>query len=386
VAEDSDLEKTEAATGQRLEKARERGDIPRSRELNTCALLFSAGISLWLMGRDFNHALEVTLTTSLKFDRELAYNAPLLLNHMTEQVINLLIVFSPFVFILTLVALASPILVGGWVFSMESITPSFEKLNPMTGIARMFSKTSLIELVKAILKAALVGIAGYFVIASDFSTLMHTTTVPLPIGIETLESLLIRGFLLTTGVLVVIAAIDVPLQLYQYAEKLKMTKQEIRDENKESNGNPEIKSRIRQQQIEMARRRMMTQIPFADVVITNPTHYAVALQYSADSMGAPKLLAKGTDAVALRIREIAGDHKVMTLESPKLARAIYANTEIDDEIPSALYLAVAEILAYVFEVKNFSSQSKSYPNQPTDLDIPDELDPHFVKPELSIAI
>jgi flagellar biosynthetic protein FlhB len=243
----------------------------------------------------------------------------------------------------------------------------------------------LVELIKAIVKASLVGIVAYLVISSYFPSLIHLSLIPLDAGIAQTEDLLIRAFLITVGALVFVAALDVPYQLYHYANKMKMSKEEIKQESKESNGNPEIKARLRQQQREMARRRMMSQIPNADVIITNPTHYAVAIQYAEGSMRAPKVIAKGSDAVALRIREIAKDNKVLILESPKLARAIYTHTELDQEIPEALYLAVAEILAFVFQVRNYNGRDGTYPNQPTNMDIPDELDPHHNVNTLGIA-
>jgi len=184
--------------------------------------------------------------------------------------------------------------------------------------------------------------------------------------------------------LVFIAAIDVPYQLYHYANKLKMTKEEVRQESKESDGNPEIKAKIRQQQREMAKRRMMSEIPNADVVITNPTHYAVAIKYQDEGMRAPVVVAKGADEVALKIREIAGEHKVLIMESPKLARALYAHTELGNEIPEALYSAVAEVLAYVFQMRIFKKDGGFYPEVPTTLTVPDALDPHSLLPAPSV--
>jgi len=376
VSEESDLEKTEEASPSRLEKAREEGDVPRSKELATCALLFAAGLSMWSLGSQFNNALKNMLSSGLTFDREMAFSNTLPFTRLTELVGDMLMAFAPLGLILIAVAVGSPILVGGWNFSSKLLIPNFNRLNPLNGITNMVSKNALVELVKAIAKASLVGLVAYLVISGYFPSLIHLALIPLDTGIAQTEGFLIRAFLFTVGALVFVAALDVPYQLFHYANKMKMSKEELKQESKESNGNPEIKARVRQQQREMARRRMMAQIPKADVIITNPTHYAVAIQYTEDSMRAPKLVAKGSDAVALRIREIAKENDVLMLESPKLARAIYAHTELDQEIPEALYLAVAEILAFVFQVRNYNGRNGAYPKQPTNIDIPDELDPH----------
>jgi flagellar biosynthetic protein FlhB len=385
VAEESDLERTEEASPTRIEKAREEGDIPRSRELATCAMLFTAGLILWSLGSQFNQALKDMLIGGLSFNREMAFSNTLPLTRMTELIRDILIAFAPIGLILIIVAIGSPILVGGWNFSSKLLMPNFNRLNPLKGITNMVSKNSLVELVKAIAKATLVGIVSYMVIDHYLPSLLNLALIPLDAGINSTAKLMIQAFLFIVGSLVLVAALDVPYQLFHYASKMKMSKEELKQESKESNGNPEIKARVRQQQREMARRRMMSQIPKADVIITNPTHYAVAIQYNENSMRAPKLIAKGSDAVALRIREIGKENKVMLLESPKLARAIYAHTEIEQEIPEALYLAVAEILAFVFQVRNHSVRDGAYPVQPNNIEVPDSLDPHHPSNMLQLA-
>lgn len=385
MAEESDLERTEEASPTRIEKAREEGDIPRSRELATCAMLFTAGLILWSLGSQFNQALKDMLIGGLSFNREMAFSNTLPLTRMTELIRDILIAFAPIGLILIIVAIGSPILVGGWNFSSKLLMPNFNRLNPLKGITNMVSKNSLVELVKAIAKATLVGIVSYMVIDHYLPSLLNLALIPLDAGINSTAKLMIQAFLFIVGSLVLVAALDVPYQLFHYANKMKMSKEELKQESKENNGNPEIKARVRQQQREMARRRMMSQIPKADVIITNPTHYAVAIQYNENSMRAPKLIAKGSDAVALRIREIGKENKVMLLESPKLARAIYAHTEIEQEIPEALYLAVAEILAFVFQVRNHSVRDGAYPVQPNNIEVPDSLDPHHPSNMLQLA-
>jgi flagellar biosynthetic protein FlhB len=380
MAEESDLEKTEDASPKRLEKAREEGDVPRSRELATVTVLLAAGFAMLMMGGQLADALKTSMSSGLSFQRAYAYDPMLLLMKISDNIYNLLLAFSPLALILFFVAIASPALIGGWVFSEKALIPKFGKLNPITGFSNMFSKNSAAELVKSIAKAILVGLVSYVVISHDMESILSLSLLPLNESIAEVNHLLLTSFLAIVSALVLIAAIDVPFQLYQYAEKLKMTKEEIKRESKESDGNPEIKSRIRQQQREMSRRRMMSEIPNADVVITNPTHYAVAIKYKEGGMLAPVVVAKGADAVALKIREIADEHKVLIVESPKLARAIYTHTELEHEIPEALYTAVAEILAYVFQMRIFNKNGGYQPEVPSTLPVPDELDPHSLIP------
>lgn len=380
MAEESDLEKTEDASPKRLEKAREEGDVPRSRELATVTVLLAAGFAMLMMGGQLADALKTSMSSGLSFQRAYAYDPMLLLMKISDNIYNLLLAFSPLALILFFVAIASPALIGGWVFSEKALIPKFGKLNPITGFSNMFSKNSVAELVKSIAKAILVGLISYIVISHDMDSILSLSLLPLNESIAEVNHLLLSSFLAIVSALVLIAAIDVPFQLYQYAEKLKMTKEEVKRESKESDGNPEIKSRIRQQQREMSRRRMMSEIPNADVVITNPTHYAVAIKYKEGGMLAPVVVAKGADAVALKIREIADEHKVLIVESPKLARAIYTHTELEHEIPEALYTAVAEILAYVFQMRIFNKNGGYQPEVPSTLTVPDELDPHSLMP------
>lgn len=385
MSEESDLEKSEQASSTRLEKAYEEGDVPRSRELDTCILLFTAGLSIWALGSHLNSAMKNLLSAGLSFDSRLAFNTESSLGRLSDQIIDLFVAFAPLGFLLMIAAIAAPVLVGGWNFSTSLLVPNFERLDPIKGMGNLFSQRSLVELVKAIAKAILIGIVAYFVIAADFAQLITLSLVPVEVGVAESGLFLVKAFIFIVGALVVIALIDVPYQLYSYAEKHKMSHQELKQESKEGNGNPEIKAKIRQQQREMSRRRMMSNVQKADVIITNPTHYSVAIQYKEGDMRAPILLAKGADTLALRIREIAKEHEILILESPKLARAIYANTELDAEIPESLYLAVAEILAFVFQVKNFNGRSGTYPSQPHNIVVPDELDPLYSTRQLGMA-
>ena len=380
MAEDSDLEKTEQASPKRLETAREEGDVPRSRELATVSVLFAAGLSFWMMGSHLNGALKTSMQQGLSLERADAFDPIKLLMKISNMIVDLLIAFAPFALVLLVVALASPALIGGWVVSSKSIMPQFGRLNPIKGLGNMVSKNAAVELVKSIAKTLLVATVSYIVIAGELEPILALSSLPVTNGVSEVNHLLIVGFLSIVSALVLIAAIDVPYQLYQYAHKLKMTKEEVRQEAKESDGNPEIKARVRQQQREMARRRMMSEVPKADVVITNPTHYAVAIQYQENGSRAPVVIAKGADAIALKIREIAKEHQVMTLEAPKLARALYAHTELGDEIPQTLYSAVAEVLAYVFQMRIFNKDGGYRPDIPTSLPVPEDMDPHSLLP------
>lgn len=380
MAEDSDLEKTEPATEKRLSKAREDGDIPRSRELATCSVLFTAGLCILAIGDSLALALKKSLSTGLSFERSIAFDPMLLLLKISDSIYSLITAFVPLAFVLILVAIAAPVLIGGWVFSGSALMPKFSKLNPLKGLGNMFSKNSLVELTKSIVKAILVSSVAYVVIKSDIEPILALSSIPIENSINQVADLLLSGFLWIASVLVVIAAIDVPFQLYNYAEKMKMTKEEVKQEGKEAEGNPEIKAKIRQQQREMSRRRMMSAIPTADVVITNPTHYAVAIKYKGEGMRAPLVVAKGTDAVAMKIREIAAENNILTMEAPKLARALYAHTELDKEIPEALYSAVAEVLAYVFQMRVFKNEGGYQPEAPQVLVVPEAMDPHSLLP------
>ena len=376
AAEDSDMEKTEDASPKRLEKAREDGDVPRSRELAACAVLFTSGIAIMMLSRPMGEALQNVLRQGLRFDRAMAFEPQLLIVHLLKVLEQVAWAFLPLAVIIVAAAVAAPVLVGGWVMSQKSLVPNFGKLNPIKGLANMFSKNSLAELIKSVAKSILVASVGYAIVKKDLQPMLGLSNMPLESGIHTINDYMITGFLTIASALVLIAVIDVPFQLYQYAQKHKMTKQEMKDEAKESEGSPEIKGRIRQQQREMARRRMMSNIPTADVVITNPTHYAVAVRYKEGESGAPVVVAKGVDTIAQKIKEIAAEHQIMTLESPKLARALYAHTELEHEIPQALYAAVAEILAYVFQLRVFRQHGGVRPAMPGNVPVPDALDPH----------
>ncbi|MGO4378450.1 flagellar biosynthesis protein FlhB [Pseudoduganella sp. RAF19] len=374
MAEESEAEKTEPASPRRLEQAREEGDVPRSREVATFTVLMAAGAGLWMTGSSLVRELSHTMVSGLQMTRDQAFDADVLIHRVAVDLVQVLIACLPLGVAVMVVALASPLLVGGWLFSGKAITPNFMKLNPITGIGNMFSTNSLVELVKAIIKALVVGAVAWFVIMRQKEAVLGLANEPLNSSSAHVMDMLAMSFLFIVGALGFIAAIDAPYQMWHYANKLKMTRQELIQESKESDGNPQIKGKIRQLQREMAKRRMMAEVPTADVVVTNPTHYAVALKYGAGEAGAPRVVAKGTDEVAAKIRELAKEHRVAILEAPPLARALHKHTEIGDEIPQRLYAAVAEVLAYVYQLRAFRPGLR-YPDRPTKLDVPEDMDP-----------
>jgi flagellar biosynthetic protein FlhB len=375
MAEESDLEKTEEASPRKLEKAREEGDIPRSKELSTFAGLMAAGLGLWLTGSQIINQLQNIVITGLKFDSQIIENTNKTSVDFSSEIINLSINFLPFFAIVTLIGILSPILVGGWIFNGKSLEPKLDKLDPIKGFGNIISKNSLVELLKSILKTILIGIVSWFVTKSMIHDILALSIQPFRMASHNQGQILLICFITISAAFAIIAMLDVPYQLHRYAKKLMMTRQDLKDESKESEGNPETKAKIRSIQREMARKRMMAAVPKADVVITNPTHYSVALSYPEDTDFAPIVVAKGLGEVALKIQAIAKEHQIMIVESPMLARALYKHTDIDQEIPTTLFSAVAQVLAYVFQMRDWKKQGGDQPEFPTKIHVPEELDP-----------
>ncbi|MBS1196756.1 MAG: Flagellar biosynthetic protein FlhB [Proteobacteria bacterium] len=374
MAEDSDLEKTEEPTGRRLEQAREKGQVPQSRELGTFLVLMVGAASLWSTGGWLTERSLAIGRNAFNFDTKTAHEPAQMLVQLGNAAIDALYTFAPILGVLLLAAVISPLILNAWIFSGEKLMPDFGRLNPMEGIGRIFSWNSLLELLKAILKASLVGGIAAFLIWSKREEIFSLMMQPLEQGIAHAGHLMMFCFVVLVSVLAVVVAIDVPFQLWQYFDKLKMTKDEVKQEMKEMQGDPQVKGRIRSLQMQAARRRMMSAVPQADIIVTNPTHYSVALTYKA-GMIAPKVVAKGSGEIAQKIREIAAEHGVPLLEAPPLARALYRHTEIDSEIPAALYTAVAEVLAYVYQLTQWKHGGGNYPLPPQDLPVPPELVP-----------
>ncbi len=346
-----DQERTEQATPKRIEEARRRGDVARSRDLSSAAVLLAAGVGLYLMGGYSGGALYNMMRTTLTISPEQAlhdgYLTVAIANAATQAAVGLAPIFG----LVILAATLAPLALGGWSFSTQALAPDFSRMSPTKGLVRMFSMQAVMELVKSLAKFAVVALVTVWVLRRDTAELLQLGSEPSATAIVHAFRVCGKAFIALTAGLLIIAAIDVPLQLWQYAKKLKMTREEIRQELKESEGSPEIKGRIRRTQQEMARRRMMQEVPKADVIVTNPTHFAVALRYDENRMRAPIVIAKGADAIALRIREIAAEHQVPVFEAPPLARALHAHVDIGSEIPQGLYAAVAQVLTYVFQLR-----------------------------------
>jgi flagellar biosynthetic protein FlhB len=364
---DNSQEKTEEPTPRRLEKAREDGQTARSKELGTMAVLMAGAIGLLVFGGQLGTALEGIMRDAFVIERSAMFDT----RHMSIQLLasakEAAWALAPFMAVLVIAAVAGSIAIGGLLFSGKAIQPKFNRMNPIKGLGRMFSMRSLVELIKSIAKVGLVMVVAILILNARTEDLLSIAEEPaVPAMVHVLWTLG-WSFLLLSAATIAIAAIDVPFQIYDHTKKLRMTKQEVKDEFKDTEGKPEVKGKIRQLQREMANRRMMQDVPEADVVITNPTHYAVALKYDQDSMGAPVVVAKGADEVAFKIMEIAREHKVELLRTPPLTRAVYHNTDVGEEIPDGLYMAIAQVLAYVFQLRQFR---KGYAAKPTMPDFP----------------
>lgn len=374
MAEDSDLEKTEDATSRRISEARSKGNIPRSRELNTFAIMMTGGAALVMLGPGFASGLQVIFKRWLTFDHASLSNPDMLWSGFVDTMFSTLMLFMPLAAVLMLAALAAPIVIGGWLFSFEVLQVDFGRMDPMKGLARLFSVTGLIELVKALLKTVVIGFVAYWVLWRKRTEILSLSAEPLTGSIPHVADMLVWTFVLITAAMVLIVAIDVPFQLWHYYHNLRMTKEEVRQEHKESEGDPQIKSRIRSMQRQMARNRMMSSVPKADVIVTNPTRYAVALEYREGEMRAPKVVAKGSYLLAQRIRELGEENNVPILRSPPLARALYKHAELEQEIPTALFAAVAEVLAYVYQLRSYNGGSGEMPQKPEKIEVPEGMD------------
>ena len=372
MADDSDLDKSEQPTDSKLKKAKEKGQIPRSRELTSLIILLVGIMLFWIMGTHFVSKLKTIIQQAMLVahrtddDKQIIFN---LINLLTAGFWAILPIFVG----LVIVAIIAPLSVGGLLFSLQSIKPNLGKLNPISGFKRLFSLRIFSELFKSILKVVLIAFAAALFLIHQFPNMLALPSMYLNNALSQVMQLLIYASLLIVLALIPMVGFDIFYQIWSNLKKLKMSKQEVKDEFKEQEGNPQIKGRIRQMQQAMARRRMMKDVPKANVIVTNPTHYAVALQYDEKTMSAPKILAKGTDNIASRIKQIAQEHQIPQLEAPPLARALYRHGEIGKSIPAELYAAVAQILAWVYQLKRWHRYGGEKPLKPTNLSIPESL-------------
>ena len=370
---ESGADKTEDPTEKRKKDSREKGEIARSKELNTLAIMLAGSAGLLIFGGALAQDMMELMRYNFSLSREVLLNPDSMGLFLLHSGKIALLALQPVLVTLLIAALVGPISLGGWLFAAGSLAPKFSRMNPAAGIKRMFSAKALVELLKALAKFFIILIVALLVLKSDIDDLLRIAHEPLELAvIHSLQVVAWSALWMACG-LILIAAVDVPVQLWESHQKLLMTKQEVRDEHKDQEGRPEVKQRIRQLQRDMSQRRMMAAIPGADVIITNPTHYAVALKYDPEKGAAPMLLAKGSDFLALKIREIGEKHNILLLESPALARSIYHSTELEQEIPAGLYLAVAQVLAYVYQIRQHQAGQGKRPDALKDLPIPPDL-------------
>ncbi len=361
---DNSQEKTEEATPRRLEKSREDGQTARSKELATMAVLLAGAAGLLVFGGSLAGSLEGIMRSAFVLERGEIFDTRFMSTELLGAAWQATLGLTPLLVVLLIASIAGPIGIGGILFSGKAIAPKLNRMDPIKGLGRMFSMRSLIELVKSIAKIGLVLGIAILILNMRTDDLLSISEEPIIPAMEHVLWTMAWSFFFLSCATIVIAVIDVPFQIFDHHKKLRMTLQEVKDEYKDSEGKPEVKSKIRQLQRDMAQPRMMQDVPGADVVITNPTHYAVALKYDQQSMGAPVVVAKGSDEVAFKIMEIAREHKVDVLRTPPLTRAVYHNTKVGEEIPDGLYMAIAQVLAYLFQLRQFRKGQAAKPGMP----------------------
>ncbi|MBA3929071.1 MAG: flagellar biosynthesis protein FlhB [Xanthomonas sp.] len=363
--QDESGERTELPTEKRLREAREQGNVPQSRELATAAVFGTGVLTIIAMGpglaRDTLGWMKIALTP----DPALMRQPDQLFGHVGLMMLKLLVAIAPVAAICVLAGLAAPVAMSGLRFSQKSLMPDFKRLSPAAGLKRLYGAEGMAELLRSLLRVALIGGAAAICLTLGLNPLRELLTMPLEQAVRSGLKFTSTLLLATTGGLVLLAAIDAPYQKWNWLRKLKMTREELRKEMKESEGSPEVKGRIRQMQQQMSQRRMMEDVPKADVIVVNPTHYAVALKYQAGQMGAPTVVAKGVDELAMRIREVADAHRIAIVSAPPLARALYREGQLGREIPVRLYAAVAQILSYVYQLRAWRVGEAPLPDLPS---------------------
>jgi flagellar biosynthetic protein FlhB len=370
MAEDSDLERSEPASARKLEKARERGQVPRSRELSTFAVLLASGLVMSFLGLFMFNGMQQVMRNGLSFGRAAIQGPSHMLEVLSTAGWEALLVFLPLGGAVILAAIVANLMVSGWVFSTEALEADFSRMDPLKGLVRMFSWHALVELVKAMLKGGIIAGAAGWMTWTQRRGLLNLPAEPFDTAVLHFGQITLYTFLAAAAAFAAIVLMDIPYQLWDFHRSMRMTKEEVRQEQKEMEGDPQIKARIRAVMREAARRRMMSAVPKADVVVTNPLHYAVALEYRERSMSAPRVVAKGSQLVAQRIKEIAREHRVPIVEAPPLARALYRHVEVGEVIHASLFTAVAQVLAYVYRLQ----LPGPTPSPPEDWQVPPELD------------
>jgi flagellar biosynthetic protein FlhB len=372
MADDSG-DKTEEPTAKRIADARKKGQIPRSKELNTFVALMTGSIMLMFTGESISKGLIQIIRKQFKLNRDVFFDDASLVIYFKQVLLDGMLLIVPLVLTMGVVALLTPIMMGGWNFSIESMSPKISKMNPVSGLKRMFGVQGWVELLKSIVKIVLVFSVAGSLFKGYLDQFMALSSLSLTNAMINAGDIILFGFMILSSTLIVIVAIDVPYQLWNNNKQLKMSKQEVKDESKQQEGNPEIKGQIRRKQMEMSQQRMMDEVPKADVIVTNPTHYAIALKYDPLGSGAPIMVAKGVDLIAAHIRNSAMGADVPLVAAPPLARALFYSAEIGEEIPKGLFLAVAQILAYVFQLKAATENNGDKPLPPRNIKVPGDF-------------
>jgi flagellar biosynthetic protein FlhB len=382
---DTSQDKNLPATAHRLKKAREDGNIPRSKDLSNLSVLGGgAAVLMMLMPMGFE-AMRASLVDDLTFDHQSLQHAEQLIERLTDVTGHGLMVYLPLGIVVLAIAVGVTFMAGSWAISTKPITPDLSHLSPLKGIGRMFSKQQLFETAKLSVLTVIVGAVGWNFLSSHLTPFASLLMRPLEGALGQLGQWMMMGVAGLMAVVFLVALIDFPMQKFLYGERMKMSQQEVKQEHKQNDGDPQMKGRRRQRQRELSQRNSISAVPRADLVVMNPTHYAVALQYDDATMNAPRVIAKGSDLIAMKIRDVAKANDIPVLQAPMLARALYAHAEIDGEIPSALYTAVAQVLAYVFQLKAAMRGKGTMPRVVPSPEVPKELDPHWKKPAKEVV-
>jgi len=376
MADSNAQDRNQPASQRKLNKARDEGQVARSRDLSHFAALAAGGAALVVLAPQLTTWLRQVLADGLRFDAQALANPMFMGERLLELTLKLLTVVLPLGLLMVLVAVAASVAAGGWSWSLKAMAPQFHKLNPIAGMTRIVSKDQLIDALKASALALLLGLVGALYLRSHLDAFSGVLALPLPAALEQAAQTMLGGMAMLLLALALFALVDVPLQRHLHAQRLKMSHQELKQEYKELEGNVEIKAKVRARMREMTQRRMMAAVPTADLVVMNPTHYAVALKYDDERMRAPRVVAKGADLLALKIRDTASGAKVPVLQAPVLARALYAHAELDREIPAALFAAVAQVLAYVYQLRAALRGQAPMPGELPELNVPADMDPH----------
>lgn len=364
------------ASQRKLDKARKDGQVVRSRDLGHFAAIAVGGATLVALAPQVSHWSSKLLMNGLRFDAKSVQSTDFMAERLAELTWQMMWIIVPLGLMMMLVAVAISVAAGGWVWTLKPVMPNFGKLNPLSGITRLFSKDQLVDTLKASVLALILGTIGAMYLRANIDSFGGVLAMALPAALSHAGSVIVGGMLLLLLALAAFAMVDLPLQKHMHASRLKMSHEELKQEHKEVEGNAEVKAKARARMREMNNRRMLAAIPNADLVVMNPTHYAVALKYDDQKMGAPRVVAKGADLIAMKIRDIAKSSQVPVLQAPVLARALYAHAEVDREIPAALFSAVAQVLAYVYQLRAALAGQIAMPNDLPELNVPPELDPH----------